>query len=210
MTIEQRLEKMKRTYHATRVHEQEAVDSGWQDLEPLLGQQQRFYPGMYYRAFAMLGVVIVFAGGLFTVAQAAKPGEALYGVKQFSQKAAAQLTGATYTPEVLEKQPTPTRAVTVMPTKTKPSSTVSQSPTQKPTENVKGIETKNPVENSIKNIENRSSNVPTGNPSVQNKVENIEKHAATETPKEEKKAETGKPESPGNSENAPGKKNGKE
>lgn len=86
MKIEERIEKMKKVYRETPVSD-EHIAKEWQLLEGMLGEQhQSRVSPHFFRTFAFLAVVLLLSGGVVTVAQASKPGELLYPVKEFSQK----------------------------------------------------------------------------------------------------------------------------
>lgn len=203
MKIEERLEKMKHIYHATRVPEQEFVEREWNDLELLLGEQKKPQRHVYYGAFGFLSLAILFTSGLLVFSQFAKPGEALYPVKEFSQKASATVTGSEYIPEITPAvTPQKKKAAPATKVRSKPSST--PVPTMSPTPgSVKGIKTLPPADQ-LKNIEKPADAVPTNNPSVENRTENVqklqEKMNELPTPKENH----GKPETPGRSEDSNG------
>jgi len=86
MKIEEKITKMKKVYLGTSVSDDEVIQE-WQVLENVLGKQQKTYVSpLFFRTFAFAAVVLVFTGGVVTLAQASKPGELLYPVKEFSQE----------------------------------------------------------------------------------------------------------------------------
>lgn len=86
MKIEEKLEKMKKIYLSTPVPDYEVIKE-WQVLENVLGEQQKSYPSPFlFRTGAFLAVILILSGGVVTIAQASKPGEFLYPVKEISQK----------------------------------------------------------------------------------------------------------------------------
>ena len=85
MKIEDKIIKMKNVYLGTKVSD-DVVTEEWQMLENVLGrQQQRFVSPLFYRAFVFAAITLLLSGGIVTLAQASKPGEILYPVKEFSQ-----------------------------------------------------------------------------------------------------------------------------
>lgn len=86
MKIEEKITKMKKVYHGTTVSD-DVVNKEWQALENVLGKQHSTYVSpVFFRAFAFAAVVLLLSGGVVTLAQASKPGEFLYPVKEISQK----------------------------------------------------------------------------------------------------------------------------
>lgn len=85
MKIEERLEKFKKVYQETSVSDEQMIQE-WQLLENMLGDQQKSYVSpLFFRAFAFAAIVLFLSGGVVTLAQASKPGELLYPVKEVSQ-----------------------------------------------------------------------------------------------------------------------------
>lgn len=106
MKIEERLEKMKKVYQETSVSDEQMIQE-WQLLEGMLGEQQHssFSP-LLFRAFAFATVILLLSGGVVTIAQASKPGEFLYPVKEFSQKIVEEVKQSV--PVLNSVTPTPT------------------------------------------------------------------------------------------------------
>lgn len=91
--IEKNLEELKKVYQETKMPDY-LIYNGWADLKfKLPNQQNNFFRNLVTKGLVFASICLLVSAGLIKSAQAAKPGDLLFPIKDFTQNVKAKITG---------------------------------------------------------------------------------------------------------------------